>query len=661
MNNTTNRPGFEEDEVILTTGRGNQQQHKTNDTFESQASAYVSGNAGSAATVGFDALMGLSSVTASGNVGSGNTTELLKALADVQKRVENNPTILQVKVLPVEDPRIPIAIVALWFKCSRTNLVYYSTLMFEEMARPLANKHANIGRNNRSVEIDMFPALFWNKQTREIVENVIGNVSGKSNGSVCASNMVVPKTVELLNINSLAKFYDHALAAISATMRSKQNLPTSPVTVNVLANNTVQLVSKFDVTPGGIYLSSVNQPYVADVNVVLYARQAGKPISTDVRAISNQQDEIALTAIAGYMDFYRRVPTQQAPYTGYPVPTPGYDPVFVITNTSSLGASSRSNDNLLTQLLALPSLLPLLDPTQNKWATIFEPFVGDNQLKPNLGILGLEHDPLPMPQKQFVPKELTVVSGSDPMVGEDKVTAQAMAAMYCTRTVLVAMDIIKGSPTEWLQTLFAGAVPGSKEESIIINELDAYSGGVFSKLWLPKNKPIMQYDRATNSTLRVDLHAGYYTDTNGRARDGRTIDYLTCLSYSAGDMTFFDSFALGFYPGNNSLEDMDIKRNIRKQMAPNFTVTGLISRFFFNNDFINTIEEMHAQCGIAVTIEGLSDMSSMVQRQSFNSEYITPLQGHGVSSYYQRNYNQPGYNPQHYGTTSPLASTWNQR
>lgn len=587
---------------------------------------------GSSVLGGMARLQQMGAVTTTGNAGTGNTAEVLKLLQNVQKRTENNPGVRKLNLFPHEDVKSMVSLIIAW--AVDDNKIYYAPLMIEKLSKPLANSEMPV-QGGRDIEVDRPTARYWTPRRQEMVETYLSQMMNNTikvfNG---VSALIVPRIIDITSEDALAPFYDAAYAAIDCRIRDINGLPTSDITAALLSDSSINLVAKYNICPASNFLPLTSGPIVADFNAVLYARQANKPAGWQA-GVEGDDEDIGITGIMGYMDFIRK---DVQPVMGYQTnglqPVAGYDPVLVITSSTCLGISSSSNDNLLSQLLALPVILPLIDASTMKWITIFEPFAGDTQNKASIGALGLEHNIYPgvnIGGKPWQPELLQVIPGTDNYGQPDKLTASQIAQIYCGRNVIVAMDILEGGPLEWVQRLFAAAKPGSVEEDIILRELDLFAGDtLFSSAWRASGQPIL----AAPSTK---IHAGYYTDDHGVKHDIRSIDYLTMLITTQGDPVNFDKFAAGFLPGTDHEINMDQKRRILRQVASNFEVTGLYTRIFVNNAFLNALGGLLVRTKCSYTVEGLQDLSvNGGHRAAFNQNFFQPANGAGVFNFHAK-------------------------
>jgi len=600
----------------------------------------------------FTALADMHSITATGNTASGNTADVLKIFNEVQSRVQNKKNALNVKLIPIEHAQIYIASIAMYVKLD--DILFYTVFLLEQIGKPVTSIQVPSQKYvGRTIDVDRDASNYWDATMQKVVEDTIRAAEHLSNDFQLSNTaaIVIHNRVDLTNANALAAFYDYGSVALSAFINRTHGQPTSKITGQLLlSDKSVNLVTKFDVTPGATYLSTTGQPIVGDFNAVLYVTT---PTNNNApKSLHGNNEDFSLTSIVGYLDFVR-AEQQPVSWGGAGMsqrPAIGYDPVLVITQNTCLGKTTLASDSILTQLLALTTIVPLVDPRYNRWSTIFEPFIGDNRCKTSIGVLGLEHNPIPW--QPYEPKILNIAAGGEPVFGNDKVTAQQVIATYVSQNLVVALDILHGGPLEWLQALLVKAKPGSAAEQVLIDELDSFSGNLFSTIWKPLNLPILAFDS-------TDIHAGYYTDASGVQRDIRSIDYLSVLEATQGDQITFAPFAEGFLPGTDNHDALDQKRKMLLKFAPHAIITGMYTRIFLNNSFINAIDQMNQQLGLNIAVEGLNDLNSQSNvRATFNSNYFSPIQSHGTfAAGFNRGY-QPGNGGNRYGSTFNAPGTY---
>lgn len=551
-------------------------------------------------------------VTASGNRASGSTLEVVETLKKVKARVDNIPNQLAVSIVPIEHPRLKIAAVALCSKIGQH--VSYGIMLLEAFAKPLVNRQENI-QYGRTIEKDLTTAHYFDIDMQTIVEEKIraSDTSFHNLTITPVSQPTVPRDVDLKNEDKLSVFFDTIYGAINVSAKVVNGQPTSDFTAADFIDPELALVATYDVTPGATNLDVSGLPMSTDFTIGLQVRPANKKIAE--QSLHDSADALPLAVIAGYVDILRvgQAQIKQPPYGQGSATVPGYTPVFVLTSNTIINNGSLGNDTLLSQLLGLGILVPFL--ADKKWVSVYEPVLGDGDKKPSVGILGLEHNPYPNMQVKL--EEVPIIPGYEGIVGQsNKLTALEFVQRYFTDDIIVALDVIYGSPLEWLQSIFASATPGSQAEKIIINELDSFSNGIFGNIWRDKNQSIMSHDKTI-------LHSGYVPNNYSTLSDLRSINYLTMLQHTGGDNSLFGPFAKGFWPGSSDNVAVDEKRKYLQQAFPAARITGMITRNFFNNEFLKSITEMLEACKIHIVTEGLHEnVNGSAQYTGLNNQYF---------------------------------------
>lgn len=575
-------------------------------------------------------LSALSAVRASANTAAGSTKEVMETLEKVMARIENVPAAIKPALTPIESNDLLISAIAISLEFKNT--LYYSVLLFESLGVPIQN--AELPSYGRNIPVDRSTSDYWDPVMTSITESILTNKFPSSSREhvTCTAHIVVPGHIDLKSEEKLAYFYDHCIASLMCDIKLINGEPSHDPSFKpaLLSSRNLLLNAKFDFTPGATYQSTTGEPILADFNAILYARDASK-VNALNQSSHNVGGDICLTSAMGYVDFIRCQP-MQIQYGQQTVP--GYYPVIVLTQLSTLskaGTAKTLDDNLLSFLLSLPLVLPLADSNQ-RWVQVFEPTLAGAGNKPSIGHLALEHNVYP--GQQHKPQSLPILPGNDVSNDPNRLTARQMAQYYCLPSVMVALDYKQGGPLEWLHRILVEATPGSVAEQLIIRELDIFSGGAFGKIWADMKQPIC-------SAEHTYLHAGYFTAPNGNQCDIRSVDYLSVLESSEGDLSTINAFAAGFYPGTTDYERMYAKRKFLETVAPTFKCTGLNTRVFINNNFISAIDQMLSQVGLSFTLEGFNDINGIGgQRPMLNAQYLTPMTSHGTFGFNRLNQQQ---------------------
>ncbi len=605
---------------------GNVNYNQTNQQPQyQQAPQYRSTPSATEALTNLSNKLGFGATT--GNVSTGQLKEFMVLFEQIKTMTVGKPNALNVKLLALEDNSIYIGSIIMYYKLDKT--IYYTIFLFECTAKHIPNQVISIP-NNRMIEIDMTTDKFFNQYMKEMAETALLYTEGQDNNLFSVSAIVIPKKHPLTDISNISPIYDFGVANITNVIKLNSGQVTDLLTAKDLKHSSLALVNSIQITPGSTYTSYLSQPIDGDFNMVLSVQNANKQ---DIRsAIHGADEDICLTSVIGRVDFFRQMVNPATTNYGMQQQSvPGYVPVIIMTQVSRLGKSSQVNDTLLSQLLGIASLMPMINTDDNNWVSVFEPQIGEFSARTSIGVLGLEHNPYPGLQHQ--PGIVEIIPNGDQIRDANKFTAKEFAQIFCSKNIIVALDILKGGPLEKIQNIIATATKGSKSEMLIINELDAFSDGKFSKLWRIKDQPIL----SLNPTI---IHAGFYTDGDNKQRDIRSVDYLAALEWSNGNQQILGPFVSGFLPDTVTDIHLDQKRKMLVQAIPNMTITGLYQRVFLNNEFISTLDEMLAAMELSYQIKGISNLDDVNSRKHFiNSNYFTPIQSHGT--FYNNMGNQP--------------------
>lgn len=530
------------------------------------------------------------------------------------KRLANN-----LYVVVIEDQKLKIPAVAVY---AVDGSVIYAYPMLIEAAGARLEPFTETGPNGVPIVVDMPTSRYFDVTMQAIAQQtILADAQSRNlcrNGEVrFIASVVIHSPVKLDSDDAIAPFVDSARAAVDAQVLLMAGAGTSPLQASMLADKGLQLAASHNITPGASDRDVFGTICAQDFRIDLKAR----PANRNQNNLHNVDGDIVVSALRGYVDFAYHEPDQMqkqmARMPGNMNNIPGYDPYIVITSMSPLGAATSTMDNLTTQLLALASISGIAG--QQRWGSVFTRAGSDK--KTSIGALALEHDP------NFIqpanPQILPVSAGLAPVMGSDQFSPLEVIQKWCHNTMVIALDIEQGGPMSWVQSIFAGAQPGSWAEAHIHKELNLFSNGIWDKIWDRRNPIIMPQ--------QVEVHLGHYSDSDGSVRDVRTLDYLHMLAASKADAGVMIPYTEGFTPGRCDRLAMHKKREIIKAYASNVEFTGIATRVFFNTAFINALEQLLAACGLRITLEGLVDITGFGGRTSaFDGSYAGAITTHGA-------------------------------
>lgn len=141
------------------------------------------------------------------------------------------------------------------------------------------------------------------------------------------------------------------------------------------------------------------------------------------------------------------------------------------------------------------------------------------------------------------------------------------------------------------------------------------TNGVLAKYFDPNTAPIAM---ATN----VQVHMGYYFDSNNEKRDIRDLGTLEMLNATDGDLNTFNSWYQTMVD-TTSNRDMVLKNRegfLRQYLGTSLTITGIADRVLLHPAFIEGLHKALEECGVAVAFE---NMTSVFNGQRFvGNEFI---------------------------------------
>ncbi|MGZ3953988.1 MAG: hypothetical protein ACXVLT_05235 [Flavisolibacter sp.] len=570
-------------------------------------------------------ILGSSYATASSTTSSGDVQVAVDVFNDILKKVENKPGRIPVQFVGIDTDELYSPMVVMYAQVD--GYLHYVSLILERFSKPIPEQRIHDRASGRDLTVIIPTIAYWDEGTRAIVDReLVARAQGIHPDLQITDDaaMVIPRHLDIKveNANEFNAFFDSAYAAILANINIMRGQPTAKYTTELFRNPNVGLTARYDIRPGSNYRGLDGNPIFGDFNAVLYARSIDRP-AQDSRSIQPKTKEAPIASLIGYMDFIRADVRQDRNQQG---PVPGYIPVVVVTSNSCLPLGRGGVDSLLSQLLSLSMLAPLIDSHANRWALVFEPFTESGSNPRNIGALGLEYNPYSM--VDFEPAMLNVVPSTERST-KDQTSVADIVATYCTKTPIVAMDILQGGPLQYLQETLALATPGSEAEKHIIAELDAFSGDVFSEVWTkmgevdPTNRG-MVYLPEMLIYDPTSIYAGHYP-LGDKPRDIRAMTYTDMLEVTQGDQRLMEDFANGFLEGTDTDAAMDLKLEMIRRFAPNSEITGQYRRIFPNPMLITAISIMLEKCKITITTENLGELTQVSRRGYMNTNVLRPV------------------------------------
>ena len=572
-----------------------------------------------------------SMATASGNGINGGIKDLMETLEKITDGLKSQPNTTVPTIDSIESPDFSIPVVLL--SLSDGSTVYYSVLLIEGAGKPISDFENSFDIKQRR---ELTTAHYWGGAYPEYAASVLrAKHKVKENVKIISvAQIVVTKNIDFKNQEAISGFYDAAVNVITLYIRRTRGLLAFPFEnftneknksplAKILANSDVDLVAHYELTPGATYLDPItNYPLAGDFSCSMFARNKRKLVSNeDFHSGANAQWQAA--SAIGYVDVV---------WASEPKPDnrgfiPGYTAMVVITGTSVLRKSSRSNDNLLNQILAMYSVMPLISANSPKWPQVFEPSIANKGNKPSLGVVGLGHQPIS--HAPLTPKVLNVVPSFQHHANNpEEIDVNQLVSLYFTKGAYVALDIQEGGPLFPIQQVFINATRGSGKEAAIIAELDAFTGGAFSYHWNKHSESMVIPDT-------IVLYSGYYSAENGQivddhpSADIRQINFLAVMPHLQQEIQMFNKFTAGFLPNSNDQLSMQNKKELLGTLAPAWKKTGVVHRVMFNTRFFEALEMAMADNDLVISSEGLDENNVTGSRPTFNSNILRPVYSSG--------------------------------
>jgi hypothetical protein len=590
---------------------------------------------------GTDPFDGLGVTTLSG----GMDTEGFAAFSEEMKRLAGLPEIsnmLKLEVVSVSSQQLYLPVLALCAVSSATKQVVVYNLLIEGMMSSKLEPIVETIRDysgQKDIITDRPTTRCFDSKLREVVSTFVASQYKVNPADVVhIGHCVVPKAADLSSAEVTRVYFDSAHLAI---IDAAGGQGVGRVTAKHLRNPQVAVRQRTTITPGECRLNRIGQPIAADFNTSIKLTRVNQK-QGDMYQVHTGTQEHNLAEVSGYIDFNIITQQQSSPYAQLQqpqVPKPGYMPVVILTEVAGLANSGRSIEDLRTQLMGLVATLAMT--ANHGWVRVFETYPGQKTQKQSIGLLGLEYDPYGRGPEALGKVPVESVS-LNKVPEEGKETPFSMANKWCTQNVAVALDVEQGGRLEWVQSVFIAAAqnPRSGANDDIIAECDALTGGAFSQVWAQANSgnakaAVMHHDTVT-------VHLGTYTDKDGRARDLRTIDYLTMLAASPKDLQFVAQATAAMTPGIANNINLSDRRRCLMSVAGDCNINGMATRVYFSPNFIPCLVQALINNDVRIISDDMVAYDQGMQRQ-------------GIDPNFGGTYNAAGFYQSPYGQTGPMG------
>lgn len=567
--------------------QGNQQQHTYGGSVGQTDHSYNNPD---------DLFEGIGIETLSGGV----DTEGFEAFTTEMTRLCNLPDVtrtLRIKIVPVTSQKLKVPVLAMVTETKFGHVVY--SLLIEGMMPAPLDPVKEVYRGGPQAGggitiIDTPTSWAYDDGLRAIVtQTVATQLSVPPNKIVHQHHCVVPKGADLTSSAVTRAFFDTAmLALINVAAKDK----VRGVTHQTLVNRAGVITQKTYITPGQTRRSRSGMPLASDFNITLElsrAQQQRRDLNTPIHSMYDKK--YVLADVSGFIDFtvadHLPPANQQWPNQ---VPTvPKFIPTFILNEITGLAPNGQSIEDMRTQLLGIAGTSAIT--TNSRWVRVYEKNIGSKGAigvgKTSIGSLGLAHWPfLGQPPEYGVIEIVAEEGGKAPKAGS--MTAKQVADSYCTKGVVVGMDIEQGGRLQWIQDLFiaaAGSIDDpntAKASAKIIAECDILTNGHFSKLWAAANGGMLP---SIMSPTTVVVHLGTYIGPDSQKRDLRSLDFPTLLRQMPKDPEKLREATTALIPGGCNAVTLTNRKEALERITGGLEITGLATRVFFKRGAIQTL------------------------------------------------------------------------
>lgn len=595
-----------------------EQRHQNNQGRQSQG--HQGGQNGQQFDPNYNPFASLGITTAT----TGLDTEAFNQFQEDLVKLTNDPEIkqqLSIEIVPITSQELKLpALVMCAVGKDKTVATY--TLLIESMLQgkiePVIEPVRDNQNTSREIIIDRPTSIAFSERMRSHVTKAAAMRYKVSEDQVVnIGKCVVPEEADLSNPASVRTMFNGGLTALVDYLGG--NL-IGRITPAILKNPVVAMTQTTTVTPGATHLNKLNVPVAADFTAHVKLVNTNQNQNKSIHEVHDTLNEVQVAEVRSYVDFtpFAMQGQPQPAYPGAPAPiTPGFIPTLVCTEIAGLTNQGRSIEDLRTQLLGLVSTAALT--SNHGWVRAFEKLPNQKSSKPDIGLLGIEHDPYGRGVEGRGKVKVESASfNNKPKEGVE--TPLGVATKWCTKGVALAIDVEQGGRLEWVQSVFVAAANNIKgANQSIIEECDALTDGIFSSIWAEVNKGNASASVVRNETVVV--HTGTYTDSEGKKAELRTLGHLSMLESSPKDLQFVETATAAMIPGMcNNITLSDRRRAITT--AANANITGLATRVFLAPMFVQCLISALAQAKVSIKSDDALGYMINQGRVGMGSDYM---------------------------------------
>lgn len=509
--------------------------------------------------------------------------KLEKALEEIYKSV--NPA-FEVKLIPIDmnnNPAIARSalVVAMFDKGAPSLGVAYHTLILDGSGEPFQPKYEQIDGQN--VEILRLTCEVWDEKFREVAADAVSRTFQGAK-LVSAEATVVPRSFDIADEQLVYMLASNALFANNHELNRNR---TDFADLNLAGNSRDSNLTARVAFNHDQLIDAVGEPVRTDVMIELIATavQTGQGANSDARATKVSQ-------VGGFLDLvwdplnppanpYAQWGQQQQQQQQF---NPLYVAHFIMTHLETLELMT-----VPAQLFALVQVMTLRDG--NAWARGFAPRPYSQGVDMHdIGAIGIEANPEQNPNG--IGARIDTKTDSFTQQG----TLSKLLQAFVRPGLLLSIDVPECGPSTWSNSVFAAAAEGvPKANEFIIEAAQTLTNGNFGKHYVGGSGRVA-YDNANR------IHLGWYTDTQGRKRDLRDIDYLAVANIIGEKdpgviKAWSDTFVnLRIAPAARLAQ----RKNIIQNLVGDANFTGFARRATLAGDFMEALAKGCVDAGLSL-------------------------------------------------------------
>jgi len=440
--------------------------------------------------------------------------------------------------------------------------------------------------------IDMFSGRCWDETGQKAARRAVANDLNVAEGDVSLRHhMTVPGSVEWATESMAQLCFELAMFPLFDKARDESRRLNHAA----LTNSAGSLVMTARYTQGsGTELNVVGERIACDVIVsTSLERKKVNNATTKATDAHRVAESFAVANTKILADFLplAKDPMQHGIASPGAQAKPGFVPQLIITDFDGASEGGASMD-LRTLVMAFLNVMPLA--SNYGWVNLY---AGHNNKKSSLAQLGLLHDPWAESRGKA---ELGLIDIDHTPFGnqaEGKLTNMQVAQSWCTKGVMVGIDIDQARPNAWVGDVVTMIGNGNVKANIAFaNACDALTQGAYSRIASQSNggKLPMAFMQEQTGLLTAT-----YTGTDGELADSRRSTLTTLIESFGGDQAVITPFIKGRLPGATEFDHEDMRR-AWIDATPGFEVNGVGMRTFATPAFLSNLTQAFIEAGVRI-------------------------------------------------------------